>query len=54
MISRSAFGNAAAFGADVVKVVLSTAKALPAARAAMTIASISATMMRLITHPLSK
>ena len=42
------------FGTDVVKVVLSMAKALPAARAAMTIASISATMMRLITHPLSK
>ena len=53
MMSRSAFGNAA-FGADVVKVVLSTAKAFPAARAVMTNASITGTMMRLITHPLSK
>src|SRR5215211_37515 len=53
MISRSAFGNAT-FGANVVEVVLSTAKALPAARAAMTKASITGTMMRLITHPLSQ
>jgi hypothetical protein len=36
------------------EVVLSTAKALPAARAARTNASIMGTMMRLITHPLSK
>src|SRR5215213_1677851 len=52
--SRQSLSTAASERTILKEVVSSTAKAAVAARAAMTKASITGTMMRLITHLLSK